>query len=68
MKLSSIKQVEKKIENKIENIKYCSNPIYKSIVFIILVGILIYFIWFISRKKYFEDKDYFDEITSTPFN
>jgi hypothetical protein len=59
---SSLKQLEKKISN----IEYCSNPIYKSTVYIILVGILIYFIWFISRKKYSEDNEY-NNNTTTPF-
>lgn len=60
---TSIKQLEKKIEN----IDYCSNPIYKIVVFLILVGILIYFIWFVSRKRYFEDNEYNMISVSTPF-
>ncbi len=55
------------LEKKIENIEYCSNPIYKSVVFIILIGILIYLIWFVSRKRFFEDIDYNNETSLTPF-
>jgi len=58
----------KNLEKKIENINYCSNPIYKSVVFIILVCILIYFIWFIIRKKYYDEDSDYDKITTTPFN
>ena len=50
----------KKLEKKIENIDYCTNPVYKTIVFLILLGIIIYFIWFVSRKRYFEDNEYVD--------
>lgn len=57
-----------KLENKFENIEYCSNSTYKIIITIILVGILIYFIWFVSRKKYFEDSEYITKTNSTPFN
>lgn len=57
---SSLKQLEKKIEN----IDFCSNPVYKTIVFLIILGILIYFIWFVSRKNYLDDNDI--EV-STPF-
>lgn len=63
----SLKKLEKKIEKKIENIEYCSNPVYKTIVFLILMGILIYFIWFVSRKRYFEDNEYVDMTVTTPF-
>ena len=62
----TLKKLEKKLEKKIDNVEYCSNPIYKSVVFVILVGILLYFIWFISRKKYYEDDDIYN-IRSTPF-
>lgn len=65
---SSINQLEKQLEKQIENIEYCSNPVYKTIIFLILVGILIFFIWFVSRKRYFEDNEYNDISTSTPFN
>jgi hypothetical protein len=42
----------KSLRKQIDNINYCSNPVYKTIVFTILLGILIYFIWFVTRKKY----------------
>jgi hypothetical protein len=60
---------QESIENFIQfkNIEYCSNPIYKPIIFIILVGIIFYFIWFINRKRYFDDSEYI-EIDSTPFS
>ena len=53
-------------KNKVYDINYCSNPIYKTIVLIILVGILIYFIWFVSRKQY-TDELKISELVSTPF-
>lgn len=59
------KSFEKKL-NKINEINYCSNPMYKTTVFLILLGILIYFIWFVSRKQYTDDID-ISEIVSTPF-
>ena len=40
----------------LKNINYCSDPIYKIIVTIILLGILIYFIWYLTRKEY-KDND-----------
>ncbi len=47
-------------------INFCSNPVYKSIITIILSLIIIYFIWFLSRKQYLEN--YPDIIeTTTPF-
>lgn len=62
-KFSSLKQFDKKVED----IDYCSNPVYKSVVFLILAGIIIFFIWFVSRKRYFEDNEYNDTLVSTPF-
>jgi hypothetical protein len=50
-------------EIQIDNIDYCSNSYYKMIITIILIGILIYFIWFVSRKKYF-DNDVTDNSSS----
>lgn len=55
-----------KCKNKVYDINYCSNPIYKTIVLIILVGILIYFIWFVSRKQYTDELNV-SELVSTPF-
>ena len=51
----------------VPNINFCSNPVYKTIVTLILVGIIIYFIWFVTRKKYWDDESLF-ETSSTPFN
>jgi len=48
------------------NIDFCSNPIYKVIVFVILMGILCFFIWYVSRKKYNEDVD-IPKLISAPF-
>lgn len=36
-------------------IDFCSNMVYKTIVTLILCGILIYFIWYLIRKKYKDD-------------
>lgn len=62
--LENFKLFEK--QNKLKDINYCSNPVYKSIVFLILLGILIYFIWFVIRKQYNDDIDVSD-LVSTPF-
>lgn len=62
----NFKSLKKQIENKLDNIEYCSNPVYKTTILIILVGILIYFIWFISRKQYGYDISA-SELVSTPF-
>jgi len=62
----NFKSLRKQIENKLDDINYCSNPLYKTIVFIILVGILIYFIWFVSRKQYTYELNV-SELVSTPF-
>ncbi len=45
----------KYLKKQIDNINYCSNPVYKTIIFTILLGILIYFIWFVIRKQYSDD-------------
>lgn len=42
---------------KLTKINFCSNIIYKTIVTLILLGILIYFIWFLIRKKYKDNID-----------
>jgi hypothetical protein len=55
------------INDLVPNINFCSNPVYKTIVTLILVGIIIYFIWFVTRKKYWDDESLF-ETSSTPFN
>lgn len=62
----NFKSFRKRIENKLDDVNFCSNPVYKTIVFIILVLILIYFIWFITRKQYSDDID-IRELVSTPF-
>ena len=41
--------------NDLKKINYCSNPVYKTIVTFILCCILIYFIWYLTRKKYNND-------------
>jgi hypothetical protein len=51
----------------IDNIEFCSDPTYKIIVTLILIGIIAFFIWFVSRKKYWDDSVEGSEI-STPFN
>ena len=38
--------------NNLKNMNFCSNTIYKTIVTIILSCILIYFIWYLTRKQY----------------
>lgn len=49
-----------------QDINFCSNYVYKTIITVILSLIIIYFIWFLCRKKYKEN--YTDIIeTSTPF-
>jgi hypothetical protein len=58
----------KSLRKQIDNINYCSNPVYKTIVFTILLGILIYFIWFVTRKKYNDDTGTTASTPSTPFN
>lgn len=62
----NFKSFRRQIENKLDDVNFCSNPIYKTIVFIILVVILIYFIWFVSRKQYSDGID-ITEMVSTPF-
>lgn len=62
----NFKSLRKQIENKLDNINYCSNPVYKITVFIILLGILIYFIWFVTRKQY-DDTTNAADLVSTPF-
>jgi hypothetical protein len=62
----NFKSLRKQIEKKLDDVNYCSNPIYKTIVLIILVGILIYFIWFVSRKQYTDELNV-SELVSTPF-
>lgn len=39
-----------------KKINFCSNPIYKIIISLILFGILIYFIWYLTRKQYKNDE------------
>lgn len=63
----NFKSFRKQIENKLDNVNYCSNPLYKSVVLIILICILIYFIWFVTRKKYSDDLNISD-LVSTPFD
>lgn len=41
--------------NELKEINFCSNAIYKTIVTLILFCILIYFIWYLIRKKYKDD-------------
>jgi hypothetical protein len=41
--------------NELKEINFCSNSIYKTIVTFILCCILIYFIWYLIRKKYKDD-------------
>lgn len=43
----------------LKNINFCSNHIYKTVVTLILVGILVYFIWYLIRKKYKDNDDTF---------
>lgn len=62
----NFKSYRRKIVNKLDNKNLCSNPVYKTVVFIILVSILFYFIWFVSRKQYSDGID-ITEIVSTPF-
>ena len=62
----NFKSFRKQIENKMDDVNFCSDPVYKTIVFIVLVLILIYFIWFITRKQYSDDID-IRELVSTPF-
>ena len=54
------------INNPFENVEFCSSPVYKSIVTLILFGIIVYFIWFLCRKIYKED--YTEIEVSTPFD
>lgn len=63
----NFKSIRNRIENRVNNTEYCSNPIYKTIVFIVLVSILIYFIWFVSRKQYGDPIEPSD-LVSTPFH
>ena len=53
------------IDININNINFCSNPIYKIIINVILCIIIIYFIWFVSRKDY--NINYYEDLISTPF-
>lgn len=64
----SFKLFRKKIINKFDDSNdYCSNPMYRTIVFLILVGIIMYFIWFVSKKQYLDDIEIRDFV-STPFD
>ena len=75
---SDIKKIQTKFNDKLENLNLftipdqnlCSNPIYKTIVTLILCGILLYLIWYLCKKQYQDDKIQMQmqiEI-STPFN
>lgn len=41
----------------LKKINFCSNTIYKTIVTLILCGILIYFIWYLTRKQYKDNNE-----------
>ena len=41
----------------LQKINFCSNTIYKTVITIILCGILIYFIWYLTRKQYKDNND-----------
>ena len=66
-RVENFKSYDDKIRDKFNDINFCSNPIYRTFVFIVFYGILIYFIWFVSRKQYTDDIDINDIIT-TPFS
>ena len=51
----------------LKKINFCSNTIYKTIVTLILCGILIYFIWYLTRKQY-KDNNETDIQTSSIIN
>jgi hypothetical protein len=51
----------------LKKINFCSNTIYKTIVTLILCGILIYFIWYLTRKQY-KDNNETDVQTSSIIN
>lgn len=52
-----------------DNIDLCTDPTYKIITTLILLGIISFFIWFVVRKKYLDDKNQLDEIfISTPYS
>ena len=44
--------------NSLKKLNLCSNVIYKTIVTLILCGILIYFIWYLTRKQYKDSIEY----------
>lgn len=60
----NFKSLKNRIQNRLSDIEYCSNPVYKTIVVLILVGILIYFIWILIEKK---NPDNMEINVSTPF-
>ncbi len=48
------------------NTNFCSNPLYKTIITLVLFGILLYLIWYLCKKQYYDEKGIIE--VSTPFN
>ena len=58
---------EGEFDSIVDNVNFCSDPTYKIIITLILLGIIGFFIWFVSRKKYWDDKISDIAETASPF-
>jgi hypothetical protein len=50
----------------LRNINICSSNIYNNTIFIILGGIILFFVWYVSTRSYIQDEDL--TIKTTPFS
>lgn len=50
----------------LRNINICSSNIYNPTILIILVGIVLFFVWFVSTRSHIQEEDL--TIKTTPFS
>jgi ABC-type uncharacterized transport system permease subunit len=50
----------------LRNINICSSNIYNNTIFIILGGIILFFVWYVSTRSYIQAEDL--TIKTTPFS
>ncbi len=49
----------------LRNVNICSSNMYNSIIYLVLIGIIIFFVWFVLSRPYIQDEDL--TAKTTPF-
>ncbi len=49
----------------LRNINICSSNLYNSVIYLVLIGIIIFFVWFVSSRPYIQEENL--TVKTTPF-